>query len=129
LKAISVISPWGDMITNGKKILEIRSWEPNIIPMKNIALVQNKIRLSKENQVDPSGQIIAVIDILDTTPWVQEDCRIAGCDETQFSEGYIAWRIGNVRKLTNPVNAVAKRKFYDLSDSEANSIRLEVDFD
>jgi len=127
LKAISILYPWGNMIANGEKNLEIRSWHPDTLPLKNIALVQNNIRLTKEINNDPDGQIIAIIDIISSRPWKKEDCKKSGCEESQFSEGFLAWEIKNVRKLTQPIKAVAKRRFYDLSEIERNNLKLVVD--
>lgn len=127
LKALSVVEPWGDMIASGKKSLEVRSWHPNEIPMKNIALVQNSIRLTKDGQEDPAGKIVAIIDIDGCKPWVKSDSEPAGCVESEFVEGYLAWEVANVRKLNKPIDVVAKRKFYELSEFEIAALRKEFE--
>ncbi|OLQ81174.1 hypothetical protein BIT28_08105 [Photobacterium proteolyticum] len=122
LKAISVVSPWGDMIASGEKTLEIRSWKPDVIPMMDVALVQNKAPLHQDGQEDPNGYVVAIIDIVGCKPWIIEDSRQGGCDESEFISGYLAWEISNVRKLSKQVNVTAKRKFYTLTNSEAKAI-------
>ncbi|WP_330961012.1 ASCH domain-containing protein [Photobacterium sp. 53610] len=84
MKAFSVVSPWGNIIANGQKTLEIRSWQPDTLPMKNIALVQNEIRLTQAGQIDPNGEVVAIVDIVGCKSWVQSECRQAGCDESEF---------------------------------------------
>lgn len=59
LKALSVVEPWGAMIVNGSKSLEIRSWSPEQLSMLNVALVQNNMRLTKNGDEDANGRIVA----------------------------------------------------------------------
>ncbi|HDZ9177982.1 MULTISPECIES: ASCH domain-containing protein [Vibrio] len=126
MKALSVVEPWGTMIANKTKLLEIRTWRPEVLPMLNVALVQNSTRLTKDADEDLTGQVVAVVDIVSCEPWVKEDCEHSGCDESEFESGWLAWKLSNVRKLDNPVKAIAKRKFYDLADSEVTKVQLEL---
>ncbi|MFD2176090.1 ASCH domain-containing protein [Veronia pacifica] len=125
MKALSVIKPWASMIAAGTKTLEIRSWKPDSLPMLNIALVENTVRLTEKGQHDLDGQIVAIIDVTACKPWIKADCRNAGCEDSQFEEGWLAWEISNVRPLKRPVNAVARRKFYDLSRSEKEALEQQ----
>ncbi|MGF1729906.1 ASCH domain-containing protein [Photobacterium kasasachensis] len=110
------------MIASGEKTLEIRSWKPDVIPMMDVALVQNKTPLHQDGQEDPNGYVVAIIDIVGCKPWLIEGSRRAGCDESEFTSGYLAWEISNIRKLSKQVNVTAKRKFYTLTNSEAKAI-------
>ncbi|HFQ5259050.1 TPA: hypothetical protein ACGUXQ_004290 [Vibrio vulnificus] len=127
MKALSVVEPWGTMIANGLKSLEIRSWSPELLPMLNVALVQNNTRLTRDGDEDVDGRVVAIVDIVSSGPWVKEDCKHSGCDESEFEEGWLAWKLKNIRKLDNPVSAIAKRKFYDLTDSEAIAVKRELE--
>ena len=126
MKALSVVEPWGDMIANRKKTLELRSWKPEITPMRDVALVQNSIRLTAAGQEDPNGYVVAIIDIINCKPWVQSDSELAGCHESEFENGWLAWEIANVRKMERPVKVIAKRKLYELSSSEEKAIACAV---
>ena len=126
LKALSVVEPWGSMIADEIKLLEIRSWEPEQLPLVNVALVQNTKRLTKDGDEDFDGRVIAIIDIVSCAPWEKEDCRHSGCDESDFEEGWFAWELVNIRKLDNPVSATAKRKFYNLTNEEVVAVKQEV---
>jgi hypothetical protein len=127
LKALSVVEPWGSMIADERKLLEIRSWEPDHLPMLNVALVQNTKRLTKDGDEDFDGRVVAIIDIVSCVPWEKEDCRHSGCDESDFEEGWLAWKLVNIRKLDAPVIAVAKRKFYDLTNEEVLAVKQELE--
>ena len=126
MNALSVVKPWGTKIANKEKTLEIRSWRPNSLPLKNIALVENKIKLVTEGQEDPNGYIVALVDIVGCKPWVKSDSTAAGLGESDFIDGYWAWQLENVKKLTKSINTVAKRKFYKLNSEIINQIKLGI---
>ncbi len=127
LIALSVVEPWGTMIANETKILEIRSWSPEQLPILGVALVQNNIRLMKDGDEDENGRVVAIVDILSCETWVKADCKYSGCDESEFEDGWLAWKLSNIRKLEHPVSATAKRKFYELADTEAVSVKRELE--
>ncbi|EPF2931040.1 hypothetical protein ACSL9C_003984, partial [Vibrio navarrensis] len=62
MKALSVVEPWGTMIANQTKLLEIRTWRPEVLPMLNVALVQNRRRLTTEGDEDLTARVVAVVD-------------------------------------------------------------------
>ncbi len=124
LKALSVVRPWGSLIAKGTKSLEIRSWSPEKLPMQDIALVQNDVRLTANGQEDPNGIVVAIIDIVACRAWERSDCENSGCDESEFEEGWLAWEITNVRELNRPIPATAKRGFYELTKAESDSVHL-----
>ncbi|MFN1621141.1 ASCH domain-containing protein [Vibrio rotiferianus] len=127
MKALSVVKPWGTMIADEIKSLEIRGWAPEQLPMLRVALVQNNKRLTKNGDEDVDGEVVAVIDIVSCVPWVKEDCKFSGCDESEFEDGWLAWRLSNIRKLNNPVSATAKRKFYNLTGEETLAVKRELE--
>ncbi|HCG6316541.1 TPA: ASCH domain-containing protein [Vibrio parahaemolyticus] len=124
LKALSVVQPWGSLIAKGTKSLEIRSWSPEKLPIHDIALVQNEVRLTANGQEDPNGIVIAIIDIVGCRAWDRSDCESSGCDESEFEEGWLAWEITNVRELNRPIPAIAKRGFYELTKAESDLVHL-----
>ncbi|EOC2543098.1 ASCH domain-containing protein [Vibrio parahaemolyticus] len=124
MKALSVVQPWGSLIAKGTKSLEIRSWSPEKLPMHDIALVQNEVRLTANGQEDPNGIVVAIIDIVVCRAWDRSDCESSGCDESEFEEGWFAWEITNVRELNRPIPAIAKRGFYELTKAESDLVHL-----
>ncbi|TOP64317.1 hypothetical protein CGH11_25460 [Vibrio parahaemolyticus] len=125
LKALSVVQPWGSLIAKGTKSLEIRSWSPEKLPVKDVALVQNNERLTADGQEDPNGIVVAIIDVVGCRAWERSDCENSGCDESEFEEGWLAWEITNVRELNRPIPAIAKRGFYELTKVESTLVHLE----
>lgn len=111
-KALSVVAPAGDMIAKQVKIIEVRSWFPEVTPLRNIAIVQNRNYLLEEGQEDSDGYVVAIVDFVKVEPWAEEQ-REAACSKI-WSLGYFGWHIANVRKLANPIKATAKRKIYEI---------------
>ncbi|AXY55703.1 ASCH domain-containing protein [Acinetobacter chinensis] len=107
--ALSIVSPGGSKIVQGLKTLEIRSWCPPHVPVKDLLIVENHHYLRQEGDED-SGLAVAVVDIESVHPW-REDELEAACG-TYWAEGYWAWVITRVRPLDPPVPVVAKRKIY-----------------
>lgn len=48
--ALSVVAPSAERIVQGLKTLEIRSWQPQTIPLKNIVIVENQHFLRNEGE-------------------------------------------------------------------------------
>jgi hypothetical protein len=40
-QALSIVAPNGGRIAQGLKTLEIRSWQPEYLPLKNLVIVEN----------------------------------------------------------------------------------------
>jgi len=114
-KALSVIEPFGDLIITGQKTLEIRSWIPQELPLKNVVLVQNVKRLSEDLEEDV-GSALGLIDIDGFHPWAESDLSKSGCDS--FTDGYYAWEISNRRPFLAKPKILAKRKIYNLAPQE-----------
>lgn len=51
-QAISILTPAVENIINGSKSIEIRSWYPETIPLKNVILVQNDKYLKNQSDID-----------------------------------------------------------------------------
>ncbi len=111
MKALSVVQKAGKLISSGEKTLEIRKWKLDELPLVNLAIVQNKRRLTKEDPIDPNGSVVAVVDVTHIRKWTPEDAEET-CSE--WEEGWLAWELKNVRKVTSPLAAPAKRKIYEI---------------
>nr|WP_287705722.1 ASCH domain-containing protein [Halomonas sp.] len=49
--ALSIVSPHGSNIASGKKTLEVRSWRPESLPIRDLLIVENSHFLSADNLV------------------------------------------------------------------------------
>ena len=106
LDALSIVYPAASKIADGRKTLEIRSWPPPVVPLRNLLIVENHRRLDRDGDTDPDGLAVALIDIEHVRPWTKED---ATRDGHSFVEGYHAWVIANVRPIAHPFRVPARR--------------------
>ena len=114
LPALSVVAPAGDRIRSGKKTLEIRRWKPDELPLRDLVIVQNKVRLSHAGpKEDSDGEVVALVDVESVSEW-REDQLKASC-ASNWEPGYLAWKLTNVRPLTDHQKAPAKLRIYEVN--------------
>ena len=111
MNALSIVYPAATKIATGHKTLEIRSWKPPVVPLRNLLIVENHRRLDREGDIDPDGKAVAMIDIETVRDWTEEDARRDG---NVFAAGYYAWIISNVRPLDRPLAIPAERLIYQV---------------
>lgn len=108
-QALSLVAPSGEYIAQGVKTLEIRSWRPEQLPLKNLMIVENTHYLNKHGD-EEEGRAIAFVDIQSVHVW--ENTEIESAKASYWQKGYWAWVIENVRPIHPPVNMPARRKIY-----------------
>ena len=109
--ALSMVAPNAERIAKKVKTLELRSWQPEMLPLKDLIIVENQHFLLNDGDEDV-GFAVALVDIESVYPW-QSDEVDAAC-ASYWTDGYYAWVISNVRPLKQPIEAIAKRKLYRL---------------
>lgn len=109
LPALSIVAPNGMRIAQGIKTLEVRSWKPEHLPLKDLVIVENKNYLT-EAEAEESGVAVAMVDIDSIHPWREDEIELAAA--SYWEEGYWAWVIHNVRPLDPSVPVMARRKIY-----------------
>ncbi|MDW9250178.1 ASCH domain-containing protein [Burkholderia cepacia] len=67
--ALSIVKPAVDDIVAGRKRVEIRSWAPPAMPLRDLVLVQNTIFLRQDGQEDPDGIALAMVDVMGVHDW------------------------------------------------------------
>lgn len=116
-RALSVVTPAGSRIRSGRKTIEVRQWRPDELPLRDLLIVENDIRLSRSDVTeDPNGRVVALVDVVAVTDWI-EDHLAASC-APYWDDGWLAWHLENIRPvdLNDPVPA--KRRLYELKLSE-----------
>lgn len=108
-QALSIVAPSAERIVQGSKILEIRSWQPETLPLKNLVIVENLNFLTKDGD-EEMGRAVALVDIEAVRSWQAHEVEIACA--SYWAEGYFAWVISNVRPFAQPLDTIAKRKLY-----------------
>lgn len=115
MKALSVVYPAGTDIAAGKKSIEIRSWLPPVLPLRELLIVENHHRLEQEGESDPIGLAVAMIDIIGVHPWTLEEAERCG---HRYVAGYYAWEIENIKVIDTPFRANAERSIYNVDVDE-----------
>ena len=110
--ALSIVAPSGVKIMNGLKTLEIRSWHPPTLPLKDLVIVENNNFLNKDFFFF-FGLAIALVDIESIHEWQEDEIEIACA--SYWETGYYAWVITNIRPLHKPIKTIAKRKIYTIN--------------
>ncbi len=114
MRALSVVTHAGQLISSGKKTLEIRKWHPGTCPIHDLAIVQNQRRLTRETPVDPNGIVVAVVDVSGVREWKKEDAD-ASC--SVWEEGWLAWELTRIRLVARGPSVPAKRRIYEIHTS------------
>ena len=115
--ALSIVAPNGANIAAGRKILEIRSWLPPRLPLRNLLIIENLVFLTGEDEVDPDGTAVAVVDVDEVHAWQPSELE-AAC-ATQWKPSLWAWHVTHVRPVPGAFRLAARRKLYDVEISEA----------
>lgn len=109
--ALSVVQPAGDLIRAGRKTLEVRQWQPEGVPVRDLVIVQNGVRLSSAGvQEDAEGEAVALVDVVGVEPWGRQMLD-AAC-ATAWEPGWLAWRLERVRPLPRGLRVPARLRLY-----------------
>ncbi len=111
MKALSIVAPACERIALGQKKLEIRSWRPEQLPLRDLVIVQNTQFLNKAGD-EQIGEAMAIIDILAVHAWREDEVETACANH--WEQGYWAWEIANVRPIVPRIKCIAKRKIYEI---------------
>lgn len=93
--ALSIVAPHGRNIAEGRKTLEVRSWQPPQWPLRDLLIVENTRYLREDGQTDPDGRAVALVDVVKVEPWRPDQVE-AACS-SGWVPGYFAWHLERVR--------------------------------
>lgn len=110
--ALSIVSPHGLNVASGNKGLEIRSWRPASLPIRNLLIVENSTFLSIDIPIDLDGRAVAIVDVEEVHEW--QPSEVAAACASGWEPGYWAWCLSNIRPLSGEQVIPAKRKLYDV---------------
>ncbi len=120
--ALSIVAPNGANIAAGRKTLEIRTWRPSQLPLRNLLIVENRIFLTGADETDPDGIAVAVVDVEDVHAWQPSELE-AAC-ASRWTPGMWAWHVTHVRPIGGAFRIAARRKLYEVQVSDALLDRL-----
>lgn len=107
MKAISVQQPWANMITEGQKTIETRTWKTNY---RGRLLIVS----SKRPPIEPAGCAIAVVTLVDCRPMTSDDVDAACCP---CYVGAWAWILKDIRKI-HPIPVKGQLGLYEVDYDE-----------
>ncbi len=111
-RALSIVAPSGSKIARGDKTLEVRRWTPDELPLRDLLIIENDRYLTEPGATDPAGCAVALVDVVEVSGWrpdqVDEACA------SYWEEGWMAWRLENVRSVAHQGPVVAARKLYEV---------------
>lgn len=115
--ALSIVAPNGANIAAGRKTLEIRSWRPPQLPLRDLLIVENRIFLTGEDETDPDGIAVAVVDVEEVHAWLPSE--LATACASRWTPDMWAWHVTHVRPIGGAVRIAARRKLYQVQVREA----------
>jgi len=120
--ALSIVAPNGANIAAGRKTLEIRTWRPARLPLRDLLIVENRIFLTGEDETDPDGIAVAVVDVEEVHAWQPSELE-AAC-ASRWTPDMWAWHVTHVRPIGGAFRIAARRKLYEVQVSDALLDRL-----
>lgn len=66
--ALSIVAPNATRIVQGLKTIEVRSWCPDQLPIKDLVIVENANFLSQTFPVE-TGRAVAIVDVERVSRW------------------------------------------------------------
>ncbi|MGP1665587.1 MAG: ASCH domain-containing protein [Rhodanobacter sp.] len=113
--ALSIVAPNGANIAAGRKTLEIRSWQPPQLPLRDLLIIENRRFLTGVDETDPDGFAVAMVDVEAIHAW-QPSELVSAC-ATEWVAHRWAWQITRVRPLSGVWRLPARRKLYEVEVS------------
>lgn len=108
-KAISLKQPFANLVCEGQKTIETRTWNTKYRGDLVICSSQNP-------KIEPYGKALCVVEVYNTEPMKKEH-EEAACSKL-YPRAW-AWYLRNVRKIDPPVSVKGKLGIFD----------LEIEFD
>jgi hypothetical protein len=124
MKALSIRQPWADLIIEGKKTLELRSWRTHYRgPLAIHASQTVDDAACRAHGVDPrslsTGVIIGVIDLvdiiaLDETSYLERQAEHLG--DAPFEPPLFGWALANPQPLAHPVPLPGRMGLFNIPE-------------
>lgn len=115
VRALTVRQPWANLIAEGKKTLEIRTWKTKYVG----ALL---ICSSKTPKIEPCGMAVAVAWLSGVKEFLPED---AGKAHIAYEKGMNAWMLSDIRKILNPFPVHGKLGLFHVEPLDLRKIMLK----
>lgn len=111
MKALSVKQPFANMICSGEKTVEQRTWQTS--HRGDLIIVS-----SQKPAINPAGQTICIVDLVDCVKFTQGHVYDAKCE---YIDGAFAWLLADIRPVRN-VGISGSLGLYEVHDSVIEKI-------
>lgn len=112
MKALSIVTPGGSRIAEGRKTLEVRRWRPDLDPSEDLLIVENGRYLHRDGEEDADGTPVAIVRVVAVRAFTPADME-AAC-ASRFEEGWLAWELAAVRPVSAGGRVRAARGIYEV---------------
>jgi len=126
MKGLTIYQPWANLIADGIKTIETRSWATTY--RGELLIHAGKSTKFWEGDDDMSyGAILAVVDLVTIVPAVDAlDLHPDQCLYGDFSPGRWAWMLRNVRKVDPPLPVRGRRGLWTPDHADEEDIRAHI---
>lgn len=112
-RALSVVAPAGAKIRDGRKRIEVRQWRPDELPLRDLLIVENEMRLSSKGvREDANGRAVALVDVVAVSDWKENELEAATAP--YWEPGWLGWRLENIRPVDYPYPVPARLRIYEV---------------
>ena len=112
-RALSVVAPAGAKIRAGRKRIEVRQWRTDELPLPDLLIVENEMRLSSKGVCeDPSWRAVALVDVVAVSDWKESELEAATAP--YWEPGWLGWHLENIRPVDYPHPIPAKLRIYEV---------------
>lgn len=133
--ALSIRQPWAELILQGRKTIEIRTWDtdyrgPFWLHTGKSADLELDRRFGVSNL--PRGAFVGRVFLesispIDAARW--ELWRSQHCDAGRYEPGRLAWILSSPERLLEPVPAPGQLKLFGIEDAIAQRLRASLPAD
>lgn len=137
LKALTLLQPWAQLMADGRKSYETRSWYPWSLKRGELLAITAAARFDYELGVvsagfgyAPSelslGHVVAVVRFLEAHKTEHTTVSPEEREYGDYRPGRFAWRTGGVVKLATPVPCRGYQGVWVLPDDVEAAVRAQV---
>ena len=103
MKALSIKSPWIELIVSGQKFVETRTWKTNyrgkilLVSSKTIDTIAER-HFRGGYDPTPYGYALAIAELVDCRPMIPSDARRGGA-LCEYLSGLFSWILRDVKPI------------------------------
>lgn len=124
MKAISVRQPWADLIVQGKKKMELRTWKvtyrgPLAIHASQTVEREECVAHGLDPDMITNGGFVGIVDLVDIVPLDEKTFRASKNEHLSpggFNAPLFGWRLVNPRLLAHPQPGRGKMGLFNVPD-------------